>query len=97
MKKRKNIPAIICLSIACVLLVLSGMLTVLYNPELTKEETAAQEAEAQKILDSSLSDASRINVIADEPTPKPAGNSFDFSGKIVDGKVQGAEKSQLST
>ena len=98
MKIFENIPAAICFALALIFLALA---CVGVNLDAEAVQNAKTEPVATQVptisYDSSLSDASRVDVltgtISDAPAPTQKASSFDFSGKIVDGKVQGSEKS----
>ncbi len=98
MKNSRNIPAAVCLALALVFLVLACIGVNLDEEAVQNAKVAPAATHAPVVTyDSRLSDASRVDVltgtISDAPTPTQKAASFDFSGTIVDGKVQGSEKS----
>jgi len=96
MKKSRNIPAAICFALALVFLALACVGVNLDKEAVQNAKSAAPAAtQAPSVsYDSRLSDASRVDVltgtISDAPAPTQKASSFDFSGTIVDGKVQSA-------
>ena len=101
MKIFKNIPAAICFALALVFLALACVGVNLDAEAVQNAKTEPVATQAPTVsYDSSLSDASRVDVltgtISDAPAPTQKASSFDFSGKIVDGKVQGSEKSTVT-
>ncbi len=95
MKKIKNASARVCFLIALSLFVLSVLIVLIANPDQPVPEVETKQEE-QKVYDSSLSDASQINVVQETsaPTATPTCNSFDFDGRIVDGKVVSGEAAE---
>lgn len=98
MKIFENIPAAICFALALIFLALACVGVNLDAEAVQNAKTEPVATQAPTVsYDSSLSDASRVDVltgtISDAPAPTQKASSFDFSGKIVDGKVQGSEKS----
>ncbi len=96
MKKSRNIPAAVCFALALIFLALACV-GVNLDKEAVQNARSDAPAAAQApavSYDSRLSDASRVDVltgtISDEPAPTQKAFSFDFSGTIVDGKVQSA-------
>ena len=98
MKIFENIPAAICFALALIFLALACVGVNLDAEAVQNAKTEPVATQAPTVsYDSSLSDASRVDVltgtISDAPAPTQKASSFDCSGTIVDGKVQGSEKS----
>ena len=96
MKIFENIPAAICFALALIFLALACVGVNLDAEAVQNAKTEPVATQAPTVsYDSSLSDASRVDVltgtISDAPAPTQKASSFDFSGTIVDGKVQSSE------